>query len=162
MMAIGVIGSTGFKIEKDVTLAPGQEATIGGYRVVYNGLTGSKQGTKEVMAASLTAYSGSQTLGTLTPSKEFFQNFENPNTEVAIHSTVTDDLYIILNSWDAQQRAGLKLVVNPLVTWLWAGGYMLLLGSIIAFWPAARTRRKEALGRSIDHGTLEGVRPAGA
>ena len=114
------------------------------------------------MAASLTAYSGNQSLGTLTPSKEFFQDFENPNTEVAIHSTPTEDLYLILNSWDAQQKAGLKLVVNPLVSWLWAGGYLLLLGSIIAFWPDTKAKRQDARSVAGELGALEGVKPAGA
>ncbi|HEX9014566.1 MAG TPA: heme lyase CcmF/NrfE family subunit [Chloroflexota bacterium] len=161
VMAIGVIGSQGFKIEKDVSLTPGQEATIGSYRIVYNGLSSLKKGDTDVVQASLTAYSGSQLIGTMSPSKEFHPGYDNPNTEVAIHSIPTEDLYLILNSWDNQQKAGLKLVINPLVSWLWAGGYLLLLGSIVAFWPGAGEKRA-APRSSAKMPVSEAVRTAGA
>lgn len=162
LMAIGVIGSTVFKLEKDVSLTPGQEATIGSYRIVYDGLSSSTEGRKEVVAASITAYAGRQLLGTLTPSKEFYKGFENPNTEVSISSGLTEDLYLILLSWDAQQKVGLKLVVNPLVSWLWVGGYVLMLGALIAFWPDSRERRQEEARRSLEAPLSDRIGMAGA
>lgn len=162
LMAIGVIGSQGFKTEKDVTLTPGQEATIGSYRLVYNGLASTTEGRKDVVSASLTVYSGSQALGNMTPSKEFYQGFDSPNTEVSIRSTPAEDLYLILNSWDNQQKAGLKLVINPLITWIWVGGYVLVLGAIIAFWPDAKGKRQDATRLAGRPGVTERVRTAGA
>jgi cytochrome c-type biogenesis protein CcmF len=162
VMAIGVVGSTGFKVEKDVTLSPGQEATIGNYRLVYDGLTSFQEGRKEVVGGQLTVYSGGQLMGKMLPTKEFFEGFENPNTEVAIHSTPQEDLYIILNSWDNAQKAGLKLVINPLVVWIWVGGYLLVLGAVIAFWPDARERRQEAARRAVERPVAEALRAADA
>lgn len=162
LMAIGVIGSQGFKTEKDVTLTPGQEATIGSYRLVYNSLSMNSEGGKDVVSASMTAYSGDQLLGTMAPSKEFYKGFDNPNTEVSIHSTPVEDLYLILNSWDAQQKAVFKFVVNPLVTWIWIGGYVLLLGSVIAFWPDSRERTQDEIAFALEGGVIEAARPVNA
>jgi cytochrome c-type biogenesis protein CcmF len=162
LMAIGVIGSQGFQVQKDVTLTPGQEATIGSYRLVYNGLSSANEGKRDVVSASVTAYAGSEQLGIMTPSKEFYQGFDSPNTEVSMRSTPAEDLYLILNSWDQQQKAVFKLVINPLVTWIWVGGYVLLLGAIIAFWPERKASRQEAAQAAGDRALREGVRTAGA
>jgi cytochrome c-type biogenesis protein CcmF len=43
--------------------------------------------------------------------------------------------------------ATLKVIVNPLVTWMWIGGLIALAGALLALWPA-RGRRRGALVRS--------------
>ncbi len=154
VLAVGVVGSQGFKVEKDVTLSPGQDATIGSYRVVYSGLSNTREGNKEIVSAGITAYSGDQLLGTMAPSKEFYPGFESPNTEVAIRSTPVEDLYLILNSW-SNQSATLKLVVNPLISWIWVGGYLLMLGAIVAFWPDAKEKRREAARLAVERPSAE-------
>jgi hypothetical protein len=40
-----------------------------------------------------------------------------------------------------------KVIVNPLVTWMWIGGLIALTGAIIALWPS-RGRRRGALIRT--------------
>jgi cytochrome c-type biogenesis protein CcmF len=40
-----------------------------------------------------------------------------------------------------------KVIVNPLVTWMWIGGLIALLGALIALWPT-RGRRRGALVRT--------------
>ena len=37
--------------------------------------------------------------------------------------------------------AAFKVIVNPLVTWIWIGGLIALAGALIALWPARRRRR---------------------
>jgi len=161
VLAVGVAGSQGFQVEKDVTLSAGQEATIGSYRVVYSGLSDTQQRNKEVVAANLTVYSGDQLLGAMTPSKEFYQGWDSPNTEVAIRSTPAEDLYLILDSWTSS-NASLKLVINPLVSWIWTGGYILLLGAIVAFWPDAKERRREAARLAVERPSAELLQTADA
>jgi len=43
--------------------------------------------------------------------------------------------------------ATFKVIVNPLVTWMWIGGLIALAGALIALWPA-RGRRRGALVRT--------------
>jgi hypothetical protein len=40
-----------------------------------------------------------------------------------------------------------KVIVNPLVTWMWIGGLIALAGALIALWPS-RGRRRGALVRT--------------
>jgi cytochrome c-type biogenesis protein CcmH/NrfF len=55
---------------------------------------------------------------------------------VAIRRTISEDLYIVLNTADAStQAASFEIVVNPLVNWLWLGFGILALGTGIALLP---------------------------
>src|SRR3989304_2788484 len=74
----------------------------------------------------------------MKPQKFFHRSFEQPVTEVAIHTTALEDLYIILAGWQDDGTAAFTVLVNPLVIWLWVGGGIFLLGGIIAFWPERR------------------------
>ena len=62
-------------------------------------------------------------------------------TEVGIRSSVTEDLYIVLISWDTDQSAAFQLMVNPLIMWMWVGGGILVLGGLFAFWPAPESAK---------------------
>ncbi|MDW7674720.1 MAG: cytochrome c-type biogenesis CcmF C-terminal domain-containing protein, partial [Bacillota bacterium] len=46
-----------------------------------------------------------------------------------------EDLYITLAGWDADGTTALKVNVNPLIQWIWIGGYVLILGTLFALWP---------------------------
>ena len=52
-------------------------------------------------------------------------------------------------------RATFKVIVNPLVTWIWIGGLIALAGALIAIWPTRGPRR-----RSAGFGELEALKEA--
>ena len=144
MMAIGIIASQAYSVEKEVTLDPGQSAQIKGYTLVYRGLDDFPTVDREVVTATLDVYDGANTrLAVLTPAKTFHKNYENPVTEVSVRTTLSEDLYIILEGWE-NQRAAFKFIINHMVVWIWLGGIVLILGTIVAFWPDAREGKRDA------------------
>jgi cytochrome c-type biogenesis protein CcmF len=79
----------------------------------------------------------------LRPEKRFYRRPEQPATEVAFRSTLGEDLYVILGSVDDKKRATFQVYINPLVAWLWIGGFVLMAGTAIAIFPR-RTRKGQA------------------
>ena len=69
------------------------------------------------------------------PEKYLHRSYQ-PVTEVAIRSTLREDLYVILLSWEEDGTTAFKVLINPLVNWMWIGGAVFVLGGLIAFWPA--------------------------
>ena len=72
------------------------------------------------------------------PAKWAFRHHEDepPTSEVDIHKTLGEDLYVVLNGYDPQSGiANLKVVINPLVNWIWLGFLLLIVGTVIAFLP---------------------------
>ena len=65
------------------------------------------------------------------PARWFFAKHEDePTTEVAIRRAVSEDLYLVLGSYNVStQEATYKIVINPLVNWIWFGFAVMALGT---------------------------------
>ena len=73
----------------------------------------------------------------------------------------TRDVYItLLEVNDAATAATLRVAVNPLIAWIWAGGVLMTLGGALAGWPARRRSRPVAPGDGPGTST-EPAEPAG-
>ncbi len=46
--------------------------------------------------------------------------------------------------------ATFRVIVDPLVTWMWIGGLIALTGALIALWPARRSRRVPAVETELE------------
>ncbi|MFC1903165.1 cytochrome c-type biogenesis CcmF C-terminal domain-containing protein, partial [Chloroflexota bacterium] len=135
LIAIGVIGSSFYDVEKQVILKTGDSMTIGNYTLTYRGIDEYQTKSKTVVTASLSIYNHGRLMGELVPEKYFHHNYKQAVTEVAIRTILLEDLYVILVGWDEDGTAAFKVMVNPLVNWIWVGGAVLVLGGLIAFWP---------------------------
>ncbi len=140
LIAIGVVGSSFYKIEKEVALMPGESMTIGHYSLRYEGITEDITQSKLITTATLSVYNGEEFIGSMTPEKYLHRSYQQQVTEVAIRSTLLEDLYVILGDSAEDGTTIFRVVVNPLVSWIWTGGMVLLLGGIIAFWPDRKER----------------------
>lgn len=73
----------------------------------------------------------------LAPALKYLATQQSPIGRAVLHSTLTEDLYLILSGWSRVGRgeATLKMLVRPLVAWIWLGGGVMTLGTIMALWP---------------------------
>ncbi|UCG54920.1 MAG: heme lyase CcmF/NrfE family subunit [Dehalococcoidia bacterium] len=146
IITIGVVGSSLFDVERDAELLTGESMTVNSYVITFNGLIPEGDEAKMTVTAELDVYKDNKFIGSMRPQVTFHSNFKQPVSEVAIRSTLSEDLYLILASWetitltDGSQtfKAGLSALVNPLVIWIWIGGGIFLLGGLVAFWPGRR------------------------
>jgi cytochrome c-type biogenesis protein CcmF len=137
LIFLGFAGN-GSKREEDVPdLKPGQQVILAPYTVRYVSLSVTDDGEKQMVTAHIEASRDGNVLGSLYPAKWFFRNHESePTTEVAMRRGVADDLYLVLAAYSVEsQTAVLKIVVNPLVNWIWMGVGIMVFGSIIALLP---------------------------
>ena len=84
---------------------------------------------------------------TLRPEKRiYFHRDSNPDrrqphSELDIHSTLKRDIYSVFSSIDADNDiAFFQIMINPLVQFVWYGGYILVLGTLVALWPSKREK----------------------
>jgi cytochrome c-type biogenesis protein CcmF len=157
LMFIGFAG-VAYKKESDVKLVPGADATIGKYKVHFSRIAHEEDRQKEMVTAELTAYKNGQEIDHLRPAKWFFHNHESePTTEVAIRRGPAEDLYVTLGNYDlAEGNVTLKLVVNPVVDWIWFGFMLLAIGTGIALLPEAVLERLTA-GVTVPAGRAAGT-----
>jgi cytochrome c-type biogenesis protein CcmF len=138
LMAIGILGIELFQVQTQGTLELNQSTSISGYDVVYQDIarfTGPDG--REVTRAEVAVYREGEFLGTLHPRIDYYFDAQQSMTIPGQRSTMKDDLYIILVSWEPASATGatFKIFVNPLVNWLWMGSLLFLVGIVIAAWP---------------------------
>jgi len=141
LIALGVTVSSVYNIEREATLKPGESMTIKNYTLTYGGKDSFETASKQVVSATVSVYENGVYLGNLVTEKYFHRSYEQAVTEVAIHSTLAEDLYLILvgeNQGDTSGATAFKVLVNPMVSWIWLGGVVVVLGGLIAFWPEKR------------------------
>ena len=84
---------------------------------------------------------------TLRPEKRiYFHRDPNPDrrqphSELDIYTTLKRDIYSVFSSIDTDNGiAFFQIMINPLVQFVWYGGYILVLGTLIALWPSKREK----------------------
>ena len=81
---------------------------------------------------------------TIRPKRAFYPNFNMAATSAAIRSTPVEDLYVVPSENLADGKVGFRILVNPLIWWMWVAGPVLVLGTVVALWPQARPARARA------------------
>ena len=105
------------------------------YSLVYQGTNTYQSGYKTITQANLTLMKNGSDIGMIIPEKVYYSNYNQNVSEVDIHSTALEDVYVALASLNNDNSAVFQVKVNPLVIWIWIGGAVLVLGGIICFWP---------------------------
>ena len=147
-MFIGFAGGS-YKKESEVTLEKGQQATIGRYTLRFEAFRPGDTVEKKVVAAEMTVFEEGKEVARVEPAKWYFPHHEEePVTHVEIRRSALEDLYIVLNGYDADNSVvSLKLVINPLVNWIWVGFLLLAIGTGIALSPERAYQLAEAAAR---------------
>ena len=120
------------------------EIDVNGYTLRYSDFDPTALPDRERFVAVVDVYRGERSLGTLRAEKSFHWNVEQWVTEVAVRTTPKEDLYLILAGFEESGLASLRVLIEPLMLWLWVGGMMLMLGGVMAWWPGS-SRKGEAL-----------------
>lgn len=156
VMAFGIIGVELFQEETQIRLQSGESITIGDYEVTFNGVR-QFAGVDDLIItqASMDVYRNGRLLQELNPRTEFYTRSNQPMTIPDARSTIEEDLYILLVNWEptTANEATFRFFVNPLINWVWAGGYIFVLGTMVAVWPdpvekrvaAARQRKRPSV-----------------
>src|SRR5450432_1181671 len=145
LMFLGFAG-TAYQKESEARLSAGQETTVGKYLIHFDRLAHEEDRQKEMVTGVVTASVNGKVIDHLRPAKWFFHGHEaEPTTEVAIRRAPAEDLYLTLGGYDlANGSAIIKIVINPVVDWIWFGFMLLALGTGIALMPDSVLERMTA------------------
>jgi len=138
LMALGVIGIELFQTETQGTIRPGESLNLNGYTVTFRDLAEfDTPDGRNVARAVVDVSRNGRALGELHPRRDYYYEAQQPMTIPGVRSTMEDDLYVLLVDWQpiSANGATFKIYHNPLVNWLWLGGLVFILGTLIAAWP---------------------------
>jgi cytochrome c-type biogenesis protein CcmF len=145
LIFMGIAGSMTYSIEKEATLAVKQDLNIGNYRILFEGLTGSQQPTHFRVEGAFRVFHNGADEGIVNPALKFFPTQQSPIGRAVHQSSLTEDIYLILSGFSEVDRnhATLKALVRPLVIWMWIGGFVIALGTLICILPMGKITQQE-------------------
>ncbi len=176
VLVFTAFAGSAFDVEVRKAVEPGDTITVASpfghtYTLRYEGLSSSVEPNFDRWVALLSVREDGKPVGTLTTERRFYRATEQMVTEVGIRSTPLEDLYLILAAVEdfrgivanrpEAQRIQLQAMVNPLVGWIWYGGVIITIGSLISLWPGVEVRRRrsaEGVGETRE--TAPGAAPA--
>ncbi len=135
MVALGIVGTSFFSTQQDVVLAPGESTTIADYELVYLGTVETPKGNRTEFSSTVEVYRDGELLDTVFPNRAFYPSFNMASTRAAIRSTPVEDLYVVPSENLPDGSVGFRILVNPLIWWMWVAGPVLVLGTVVVLWP---------------------------
>jgi cytochrome c-type biogenesis protein CcmF len=136
IVVIGLAGAA-FNRNFEKELALHDTMSIGPYTLECVGFTQDSNLNYNSEYALLDVSKGGKKLFQMTPEKRVYLASEQPQTMVAIHSTLEWDLYVVYEGTNPDTNQPIiKAFINPLVGWIWAGLVVLVFGTLFALVPS--------------------------
>jgi cytochrome c-type biogenesis protein CcmF len=127
------------------------------YELTYQAMSWYPAQNMTKIVASVDVRKDGKPAGLLAPEKRAYKQREEVTSEVGIRRVWNEDLYLILAGVDNAEGlmqgtnprpvATFRVLVNPLVPWIWLGGFIMAMGTLVALWPAAEPVRATAPAR---------------
>jgi cytochrome c-type biogenesis protein CcmF len=146
-VAIAVVGLAGAAFNRSVEseMALHDKISIGPYTLECAGFTEDSNANYNSQYALLNVLKGGRKLFQMAPEKRVYLASGQPQTMVAIHSVPAWDLYVVYEGADPSTgQPIIKAFLNPLVSWIWAGALLMILGTLVALAPVQKPAARKS------------------
>ena len=152
ILVVGYIASTTFQTSREVRLTPGQTITIERHHLEYLGSTTSIDARRTSVGARIRVDGGK----VYTPE---LRRFPNTSTVIGTPSVRTgpfDDVYLsLLTSPTDGDVVNMRIIIEPLAVWMWIGGGVIAMGTLLAAWPGRRRNPIDPVSAPVSTGRDE-------
>lgn len=136
LMFIGFTGAA-FNKDKTVEVKLGDTFSIGRYELKVFKLEEGENPNYIWHRAILEVYRDGRHIDVLRPERRFYKASEQATSEVAIRRRLREDLYVnFAGVTEDGSGAVIQAYIFPLVSWIWIGFVLLVLGTLICLIPS--------------------------
>jgi cytochrome c-type biogenesis protein CcmF len=136
VIAVGVTGSQAWSLHREATLKKGEAVELAGYKFQFDGLAAREASNHFVVESTFTVTNGKAHAEAMRPAKKFYPQEQSPIAHVDYRLGFMEDLYLVLGDFERDgSQATVKMQVNRMVSWIWIGGLVLTLGTVLAILP---------------------------
>jgi cytochrome c-type biogenesis protein CcmF len=158
LMFVGFTGQA-FKLYELKELNIGDSMKIGHYDLKMVNLEQGENANYQWHRATVDVFKDGRELGLLRPEKRFYKASRQSTSEVGIRVRPNEDVYLNFGAMsDDNQRAVIQAYINPLVSWVWVGGLVLIGGTLVCLVPAKikmQYARTQVVGVTRKHATVQ-------
>ena len=152
---VGVTLVTGYQLEQDVRMAPGETVSAGGYEFRFDGVRNVNGPNYIAGRAEITVSRNGQEIEKMFPEKRNYTASGNVMTETAIDSGLFRDLYVSLGEPVGGGAWTVRVYYKPFVGWIWGGALLMAIGGGLAV-----SDRRYALAARKEREARQTVKPA--
>jgi cytochrome c-type biogenesis protein CcmF len=143
LIAVTLAVSSSYGANQEVRLRRGESATVSGYTLTYLRTREARSAQKTTISADVRVRRGDRDLGVYAPAISTFPNSTEGIGTPSVRTGLTEDVYLTLvSSPNDGGRITLGVRVNPMILWLWVGGGVIALGTLLALLPRPRRRSR--------------------
>jgi cytochrome c-type biogenesis protein CcmF len=137
VMFIGFSGAA-FNQDAKTELVKGQSVTLGHYALKLTDTSEGVLPNYRWWKINLDVTKDGEYLGQLIPERRYYAASKQQTSEVAIRRRVNADVYVNFAgpSDTDENKMVIEAYINPLVSWLWCGYWVVLIGTIICLIPS--------------------------
>ena len=156
LIMVAIIGANAYQVEAQANLKTGETLTVQDWELTYAGLEQVPASTFDKIEATLQVTHNGKAAGEITPAMNFYRTVagqDQPTNEISIRMGLSEDLYVVLAGWEGTgESASFKVYVNPLMSWMWIGGVIMILGTLLAIWPHQKESERVAVSAPAPRG----------
>jgi cytochrome c-type biogenesis protein CcmF len=153
VFVMGVTGVVSYKVEKDVSLAPGESTEISGYTFKYEGTRPVAGPNYEALEARVVISRGGKVIAELPTQKRTYRVQKNPMTHAGISVAWNRDLFVALGDDLGDGKWSMRLQYKPLVRYIWLGAVVMAIGGLVAILDRRYRVRRPADAAELAPGT---------
>ncbi|MEW6184003.1 MAG: cytochrome c-type biogenesis CcmF C-terminal domain-containing protein [Bacillota bacterium] len=146
ILMFGIAGSMLYVQEIPTVIThPDQVVRVDNYNLVFKGMREEQRPGEYVYSGVLQMRdreNGDEFVRELKPQFIYHEIQGQQTTNAAIHTEVFRDIFVVFNGMDRYGNLSLDIKINPLISFVWAGSLILVLGTLIAMWPKATAREE--------------------
>lgn len=141
ILFLGVAVSSTMGQAREVQLSAGEEATLGGYTFRLTEVIQRSEPHRDVTAAMIEVRRNGEVVAVMNPRMNIYRTTREPIGTPDVYTRWNHDVYLsVLNIDPAAQSAGLNVMINPMIAWIWGAAGLMALGGFMA-WAAGGRRR---------------------
>ena len=142
LIAVAFAASQSYDEGGEVRLAPGESTTLAGHTITYEGSDTIERGNKTSVSARVRIDGGP----VYEPQLHRFPFATQAIGSPSVKTGLTEDVYLTLVSPPRTEGgdAVIGVFVQPMIVWLWVGGIVMGLGTLLAALPGRRRRPTDA------------------
>ncbi len=162
-VALAIAASSTFRSEHEATIKKGETMPAGPFQVKLLEVYGREEPQRSRIAAAVAILKDDKEIGRLDPAMNFYPTSQQPIPTPSVRSRPWGDIYVNLMAFKQDgSNATIKVIIEPLVPWIWFGGFIICLGAIVSMLPARRRSPAWMSAPAIPDGRTMPKMPSGA
>ena len=152
LIAVALAASNSYTHSQEMMLKQGVVATFNGHTFELTGFTNESDARRTVVAAVVRVDGGKSYTPAITKFKSMGTNIGTPS----VKSSFVEDIYLTVEPpiKMSSKTVKIKVFIKPMVMWLWIGGGLMGIGTLLSAFPGRRRKPTDATSAPVPTGAV--------